>query len=278
MNNTAEIKRRLASVKQTRQITGAMETISVAKMRKAVELCEQNRAYFEHLRSVVKSIAAMNDVEVKEYIAPKRSGAPLVAVIASDKGLCGGFNHDVFKLADTVITPDSSIIPIGQTAAERYAKCGGIIDDFVSVNSSDFSGAKRLSEYILQRYGSEISDVTVVYTEMKSMSVYEPVAVKLLPFERDENVDCTFEFDPSPAVVLERLMPMYTAGMLFGAVINSAACEHCARRAAMSASTKNADEMIEILSVEQNRARQSSVTEQITEIAGATQALDGGSQ
>lgn len=286
MNNQADIKRRLASVRQTRQITGAMEMISVSKMRKSMERFDENRVYFDTLDRVVADIFDTDDPDVAEYIKPKKNGGDAVIVLASDKGLCGGFNHDVLRLADGVISDDTTVIPIGQIAFEHYTakKRGGagfeLDGAFVGVAGCDYGNAKRVADSVLSRYGKEFRTVSLVYTRLVSHSVWQPVVKTLLPVAagergaKEKSAAAKAEFEPSAADVFMRLLPMYLGGIIYGALVHSAASEHSARRAAMSASAKNADDIIADLSMEYNRARQSAVTEQITEIIGS-QTLDG---
>lgn len=270
MNNLSDIKRRIASVKQTRQITGAMETISVSKMRKSLETYESSREYFDMLSAVACEILSGG-------VIPEATGAPAVIVIASDKGLCGSFNHDVLRLADAEIADDAEIVCVGQTVSEHYAGRNNVNRDFVgAVYSPDFVSARRIADYVYGIFETKNSPIKIIYTKMVSHAAWQPVSVSLFPPKRDmyaEKSGQKFEFEPSPSEVLERFIPLYIGGSIYGAIVSSAAAEHSARRAAMSSSTKNADEMIAALSVEYNRARQSKVTEQITEIIGSTQAL-----
>lgn len=279
MKSLTEIKRRIASVRQTRQITGAMETVSIAKMRKALDRYEHNNAYFESIKSVMKQIAACDDGSMAEYIGKPQQGKPMFIIIASDKGLCGGFNHDVFRLADSLITSDSIIIPIGQTALNHYGKHKNVDTRFTAEGYvPDYSHAKTVTDSILNHYGKDVNTVTLIYTKLMSHASWNAQSITLLPVEADEagagnglfeESNVTIEFEPSPKAVLKRLLPLYLSGIVYGAIVHSAAAEHSARRAAMSASTKNADEMIAALSLELNRTRQGAVTEQITEIIGS---------
>lgn len=285
MNSLSDIKRRLASVNQTRQITGAMETISVAKMRKSLERFEENKEYFDVLFGVASNIVAHADADVKELLKAPTDGKDLVIVVSSDKGLCGAFNHDIFRAADGIINDKTTVMPIGQTALERYSR-GYDTDSRFSgeAYAPDYGQAKRIADAVLDMYGNGIRSVRLVYTRLASRSVWTPKVMDILPVTAESVESSTAsgttatcaEFEPSGAEVLKRLIPMYVSGLIYGAFVHSTAAEHSARRAAMSASTKNADEMIESLSLSANRARQGAVTEQITEIIGSTQALGRG--
>ena len=283
MNNTAEIKRRLASVKQTRQITGAMETISVAKMRKATERYESNKPYFDALFGIADAISRSADGDSVLFSPPE--SAALYAVVASDRGLCGSFNHDVFKVADAALSDDSVVFTIGGTVTEHY-KTRNVIGSKLS-SAVNYAKASDVSRIVLDAYGKTADSVYIIYTGLLNKSSFAPIVKKLLPFgqnktteqdalENDDNSNCikTAAFEPSADAVLEKFVPLYMSGAIYGAMLASEAAEHLARRAAMSASTDNADAMIAALTAEQNSVRQSSVTEQITEIIGSTRALN----
>jgi len=277
----SDIKRRIVSVKQTRQITGAMETISVVKMRKSLERFDKNHDYFDILYAVMANIVKHADPDAAELIAPPESGRKAVIVIASDKGLCGSFNHDIFRTADEIIDGDTVVMPIGQTAVERYGARDNADNRFGAFGGqTDYAHAKAIADAVIEMYGHGVRSVAAVYTHTASHSSWAPRVMKILPVDIGEldgkaqnaDVSAAMMFEPSASAVLEKLTPMYVGGLIYGAFIHSDAAEHSARRVAMSAAAKNADEMIGALSVEYNRARQAAVTEQITEIIGSTQA------
>ncbi|MDE7463792.1 MAG: F0F1 ATP synthase subunit gamma, partial [Clostridiales bacterium] len=260
-----------------------METVSVAKMRKALGRFESNSVYFDVLFGVMRDIATGGDQDVKEFIAPLDINKKLVVVVASDKGLCGSFNHDVLKLADSVIDKDTVIMPMGQVACDHFTRRGDGVDTrFVDIASSpDYGNAKAMADVLLGEYGSNVGSVKLVYMHMLSRSTWEPQALQLLPISPDKangeiksEVDYSgVEFEPSMLEVFKQSLPLYVSGMIYGALVQSAAAEHGARHAAMSASSENADDMIAALSQEYNSARQSSVTEQIIDIVGSAQAI-----
>lgn len=155
MKSLSDIKRRLASVKQTRQITGAMETVSIAKMRKASERFDRNNAYYDALSAVMNFAVRSGDSEVQELVAPPDIQKKLIAVISSDKGLCGSFNHDIIKTADAIADGDAVIVPIGRIAYEHFSGTGYQIDDrFVNDASvPDYARAKIIADAFLAEYG-----------------------------------------------------------------------------------------------------------------------------
>lgn len=285
MNNLSDIKRRISSVKQTRQITGAMETISVAKMRKAVELYERGRAYTEAVKNHMRAVAFQSESGMSEYFSQGGRGIPLYIVIASDKGMCGAFNHEIFKLADDRMSGKTcAVMPVGLTAFERYGKCENSRNEFASCGAPEYVNAQRISRAVIEDFGKRYSVVYIVYSKMTSHSVWSAHEERLLPADESESGAApkasNYEYEPNERAVIEKLVPLYVGCMINGALASSTAAEHSARRAAMSASTKSADEMINTLSIEYNRARQGAVTEQITEMIGSVSALgkSGGSK
>lgn len=276
MSSLSDIKRRLASVKQTRQITGAMETVSVSKMRKTADLLEKSREYMNRLELVIRDLAKFDTSRE----SGAHNGADVVLVLSSDKGLCGSFDHDIFKFAAERIKDDDTVYPIGSVAAEHYKHRKNTDMRFSEDCKPDDATANVIAEYLLDIYAGGAKSVSIVFSKLIGSSP-KPTFKTLLPIdahsgaenegERSENIiDC---FEPSADEIKEVLVPLYMAGEIYGALINHSLCEHSARRAAMSAAVESADELIASLSAEYNRARQAAVTEQIVEIIGSTEAL-----
>lgn len=276
MSSLSDIKRRLASVKQTRQITGAMETVSVSKMRKTVEQLEKSKEYMSLLELVIRDLATMESFPK----SGKHDGAAVVLVLSSDKGLCGSFDHDILKFADERINDGDTVYPIGSVAAEHYKHRNNIDMRFSEAYKPNDATANDIAQHLLGIYASGAKSISVVFSKLVG-SMLIPTFKTLLPLDvqsdaeieierRKNEIDC---FEPSADEIKDMLVPLYMAGEIYGALVNHSACEHSARRAAMSAATESADELIASLSAEYNRARQAAVTEQIVEIIGSTEAL-----
>ena len=267
MSNLSDIKRRITTVKQTRQITGAMQTISVAKMHKSTEIAQRAGAYLTLITETMQSAMSADS----GFKMPT-DGKDAVIVIFSDKGLCGGFNNDIFATAKKVISDNSVILPIGQSALSYFKKSKNVDYRFMRFYSTGMKGAKEISDYLLDGFGHGIKSISVVYSLFNKQAC--AVAEKLLPLEIDEgDVKGDVLFEPSPQCVMDALVPLYLAGKIYGALCSNIAAEHGARHSAMSTATESADELILQLSSQYNRERQTAVTSQIVEIAGATSAL-----
>ncbi len=280
MKNLTDIRARIKSVSETRKITSAMETISVAKMRKAMARFESNRAYFAALRKVIADIAAHTGASSNRYL--KNNAAEkntLFVVVASDKGLAGGFNHNVLSLAYDMITKaeKATVACVGLVAHEFFNAKNIPVDIEFTFGSYEptMRDAREITKTVLNLYDSRLTDeVYIVYTGMENSSVMYPKALRLLPLPADEfdggdDDYSEIEYEPSPQEVFEALIPQYINGTVYGTLIQSAASEHCSRRAAMNNATKNAGEILEELNTDFHRARQESVTNEITEIITA---------
>ena len=267
MSNLSDIKRRLITVKQTRQITGAMETVSVAKMRKATEVYEKSRAYHKLITDIMQCVSP-------NINPPPEKGKDALIVLSSERGLCGGFDNDIFAVAQRIIDDNTLIFPIGQTAVNYFRSYKNVDTRFADF-SCNYSAVKSVADSLLKMYGSEIKTISVAYAEYGKQAA-RPTTLRILPPEvkaSDSTKDKDIEFEPSPQQVLDALIPLYLSSTLYSAAVNNYAAEQNARHTAMSTATESADELIAKLSLEYNRARQSSVTGQIVEIVGATSAL-----
>lgn len=268
MSNLSDIKRRLITVKQTRQITGAMETVSVAKMRKATEVYEKSRSYYNLITGI------MQRINVCDVSTQPESGKDALVVLSSERGLCGGFDNDIFSVVQKVIDDNTLIFPVGQTALNYFKSYNNIDTRFVDC-TCDYSSVKAISDGLLEMYGNGVKSISVAYAEY-NVQAARPTVLPILPLDinASENVKQDIqEFEPSPRQVFDALIPLYLSSSLYSAAVNNYAAEQSARHTAMSTATESADELIAKLSLEYNRARQSSVTGQIVEIVGATAAL-----
>ena len=280
MKNLADIRARIKSVSETRKITGAMETISVAKMRKAMARFESNRAYFSALRKVIADIAAHTNFITNKYLKNDfGSGNTLFVVIASDKGLAGGFNHNVLNLAYEKIraAKKAAVACVGLVAHEFFDAKKIPVDVEFTFGSYEptVRDAREITKTVLNLYDSRMADeVYIVYTRLTNSADMQPEALRLLPLPADEFAGGDeerneIEYEPSPEEVFEALIPQYITGTVYGTLIQSCASEHCSRRTAMHNATENAGEILDDLNTDFHRARQESVTGEIIDIATA---------
>lgn len=282
--NMKDIKRRIKSVESTMQITKAMELVASSKLRKAKEKADKARPYFDALYETMCEIQAENPSFLSPFTRKAGEGKSLLVVIAGDRGLAGGFNSNIFKLAQARVDElggkdKTDIIAIGKKAVEYFGK-----REFNMLGSyPDFSENIRIHQAndiageIVDKYVKGIYErVELFYTEYVSSITQQAVTKKMLPVELDEQKKVSKAlpiYEPSAGQVFNHIVPRYVTGMIFGACVESFASEQASRRNAMENASDNASEMISSLSLMYNRARQASITQEITEIvSGANSA------
>ena len=272
--STKEIKTRIRSMESTRQITRAMEMVASAKLRKAQSQALNCRPYFETLYQTMWDIVNHDREFSSPYLAKKTGNKAAFIVISGDRGLAGGYNSNVLKLlASQTEGKECTILPIGKKGADYFRTHGFTVltENYTTaetVNIGDcFSVAKQLCKAYLQ---GEYDGVYVVYTNFRSVLSQEPCCIQLLPLEKQETAPTgtaqEMLYEPDSETAFAAIVPEYLAGVLYGALCESRASEQAARRTAMDAATQNAQEMIDSLSLQFNRARQAAITQEITEI------------
>lgn len=276
-----DIKRRIKSVGSTRQITKAMELVASSKLRKAKQRAEQARPYFNELYRSMCEIASANTDFSTVFTQKREVKNRLFIVVAGDRGLAGGYNSNVLKLAAAAHADDAEkpkIIAVGKKSIEYFSKRGyDIVGSFPNA-AEDIKPAMAydIANIAIDMFrNGEVDDVQLFYTMFVSSLTQEPQQMSVLPMatQKLENYG-TMDYDPSPEAVFDRIVPRFTASLLQCAIVESYASEQGARRTAMESATDNADEMIASLSLLYNRARQASITQELTEIVGGANALE----
>lgn len=288
MRAQGEIKSRIKSVKQTRQITKAMHMISIAKMKRALSMYESNLAYYQRVRAAIKDILAHSPDISHPFLQEREGKNAAYVIIAGDKGLAGSYNHDICRLALAHMHDKEQprILTVGQEAKVFFEKQAGMVDiEFLHIaQNPSLYNARLMAGSIINLFNEKaIDEFYIAYTRFHSTTRREPRIVRLLPVEilDFENTKLEFEYSseinylPSPRQVLDRLIPQFIIGSIYGMLTHSYASEHSARMLAMESSTKNADEMLDKLQLEFNRARQSAITQELQEIIGGAEALGG---
>ena len=276
-----DIKRRIKSVGSTRQITKAMELVSSSKLRKAKTRAEQGRPYFEELYRSMCEIASANTDFSTVFTQKREVKHRLFIVIAGDRGLAGGYNSNLLKLAVAAHENDAEkpkIIAIGRKAIEYFTKRGYELAGSFANIAEDIKPSKvyDIANIAIDMFKrGEVDDVQLFYTTFVSSLTQEPQQMAVLPMQTQKLDNYgTMCYDPSPEAVFNRIVPRFTASLLQCAIVESFASEQGARRTAMESATDNADEMIASLSLLYNRARQASITQELTEIVGGANALE----
>ena len=280
-----EIKTRMTSVESTKQITKAMQLVASSKLRKAKERAEVSRPYFTTLYNTINEISQNTKGVKNDFLVQRDVKNKCYIVVAGDRGLAGGYNSNVLKAAVAHMEgKQEKIISIGKKAYEFFGKRGyDILKSVESTENCGYNEALEISNTAMDLYKKgEIDEVYVAYTEFISPLVQDVKLVKVLPLVFDnKNTESQekstrkgrVQYLPSAEAVLGYIIPKYISGTIYGGVIESFASEQGARRTAMESATDNADEMLSDLELKYNRARQSAVTQEITEIVGGVEAL-----
>ena len=274
-----DIKSRIKSVEGTMQITKAMELVATSKLRHAKERAEAAKPYMNTLGRAINNIALSCAGIGGKYTDKNREGKTLFVVIAGDRGLAGGYNSNVFKLAASLDKDGEGIyLPIGKKTLDYFRRRGkSILSDELAIASEIGVGdAFRAAELALSAYNEgSAARVVLVYTKFVSMLTQTPVHDALLPITLDSDGKALAEpiFEGDPEEIFESIIPQYLGGIVYGAVCEAIASECGARRTAMNSANKNAEEMISDLRLKFNRARQAVITQEITEIVSGAEAL-----
>ncbi len=291
MASIKEIRTHIKSVEQTLKITNAMYLISSSNLRKARKQLNDVEPYFQKIESTISDILH-HSPEINHRFFDKRPGIPPerrkvgYIVITGDKGLAGAYNHNILKLAEHKMdkTPNSSLFVVGQVGRSYFQEHGIPIDvEFLyTAQNPTVSRARDIGELMMDLYlEEELDEVYILFTKMVTSFQMEPTVHKLLPLDPDvfpekEVNKSTYNRDvayvPSVKVVMDRLVPGYIKGDIFGALVESYCSEQNARMTAMKSSSDNARSMLQSLNLSYNRARQAAITQEITEVVGGAQA------
>jgi F-type H+-transporting ATPase subunit gamma len=252
-------------------ITKAMQLVASSKMKRATAAMERSRAYAAAMRRAFSRLGKEGDAI---YFGGTDGAPTCLIVIAGDRGLAGGYNNNIFKLAAQNGAADAVILPIGARAVDHFTRHGHrVIHPCPSVEDFSLSAASEIAKELHGMYRrGEIGRICILSTAYRSMLSQEAVVEVVLPLSLDSGEDRNdfTLYEPSAGAVLSALIPEYLAGLFFGAATESFNAELAARRNAMDAATGNAEEMIDRLSLAYNRARQGAITQEITEIVGGS--------
>lgn len=281
--NMKAVKLRIKSVQSTMQITKAMELVASSKLRKAKERAEVCRPYFETMHQTLADIAQGNTDFSSVYARESGNEKCCYVLIAGDRGLAGGYNTNLFKCLEAASAgSDFVVLPIGKKAVE-YSKRNGFVcvtESFGEIADISVADCFEMANLLCWEFKKgEFGHIDLCYTRFVSMLSQQPSAIPVLPLkdltkEQDtKSIRNLILYEPDASEVFEAIVPEYLAGLIYGAVCESVASELAARRTAMEAATNNAEEMIEKLNLHYNRARQASITQEITEIVGGAEGV-----
>ena len=287
MASMRDIKRRKSSIQGTQQITKAMKLVSTVKLQRARASAERSKEYFNCMYDTVNSILARVGHIDHKYLNSGESEKKAVIVITANRGLAGGYNSNVEKLVmrhPDWKKEDLVIYSIGSKGREAFQRHGYEVHECNNdiVEGPAYADAMALSGQLLKSYADgEIGEIYLAYTAFKTTVSHVPTLLKLLPVEvqapaeneEKNQVETLMNFEPQEEEALDMLIPKYVTSLIYGALMEAVASENGARMQAMDNATSNAEEMISDLALKYNRARQSSITQELTEIIAGAEAI-----
>jgi F-type H+-transporting ATPase subunit gamma len=288
MANLKEIRNRITSVGSTMQITSAMKMVSAAKLKRAQDAVTQMRPYSEKLQDILGNLSATLDLSENAYAEQRESKRVLILAISSNRGLCGGFNNNIIKRVNQLISEDFAgqdvkLICFGKKVTDAFRRSElrlandtvGVDDIFAELN---FANASQIAANVTQKFlNKEIDQVVVVYNSFVNAATQLVKAEQFLPViptATESKTTADYSFEPSKEEIVSELIPKSLKTQFFKALLDSNASEHGARMTAMHKATDNAKELKKNLTLSYNKARQAAITNEILEIVGGAEALN----
>lgn len=282
MANLKEIKTRIESVKNTKQITNAMKMVAASKLRKAQDRIVNARPYADHINNMLRTLKNKNISTEHPLLAETSDkGKSAYIVVTSDRGLCGSFNTHIIKKTVNQLKEDSNsdIICVGRKGYDHFRKeSKNITEHYINLfNEMDFSISIDIAEKVMSLFMDENYDkISVIYNEFKSAIQQDVIVRQLLPIvpvESEEISNLDYVYEPDEDTIIEELGRKYIHVDIWRILLESSAAEQGARMTAMDSATENAAELIENLTLNYNRARQSAITTEIIEISSGAEAI-----
>ncbi len=286
MASLRDIKQRKGSIQSTQQITKAMKLVSTVKLQKARIRAEEANPYFNYMYQTVTSMLAKSGNLEHPYLKAGSSSKKAVIAISSNRGLAGGYNSNIVKLLteSEIRREDVKVYAIGRKAMEGLARKGYEIQADYSdvIDGPTYGDAMTISKEVLDAYtNGEIGEIYLAYTHFKNTVSHIPTLIKLLPVEFDQeelssssaDTNIPMNYEPGEEEALNQIIPKYVTSLFYGALVEAVASENGARMQAMDSATSNAEDMISDLELKYNRARQSSITQELTEIIAGAEAI-----
>lgn len=288
MASMRDIKRRRASIQSTGQITKAMKLVSTVKLQKSRTKAESSKPYFNQMYGTIAAMLERSGNMNHKYLCTGEGGKKAVIAITSNRGLAGGYNNNIVKMivaSPELNTGDTKVYAIGRKGRDGLVRKGyEIAEDYSEViNEPMYQDASDLTAVLLESFGKgEIGEIYLAYTSFKNTVVHIPKLIRLLPFDREaveaeesngEKAQALMNYEPNAEAVLDQIIPKYMSSLIYGALLEAVASENGARMTAMDSATNNAEEMLGKLEIQYNRARQGSITQELTEIIAGANAI-----
>ncbi len=278
------IKNRRESIKSTQQITNAMKLVATVKLQKSKSRAENTKPYFEHMYKTVSSILSRTMNADHPYLTESECKKKAIIAVTSNRGLAGGYNSNIIKLVmgSDIDKNEDVIYAVGNKGRDAFIRkgCKNVVDYSDCIENPEYEDARVLADELLKAFSEgAIGEIYIAYTSFINTVVHEPKLIRLLPvdtdaLEKDEDADnIPMNYEPGETDALNFLIPKYISSMIYGAFTEAVASENGARMQAMDSATNNAEEMIDKLTVQYNRARQGAITQELTEIIAGANAI-----
>lgn len=286
MATLRDIRRRIRSVQSTQKITRAMKLVAAAKLRRAQERITEARPYAHKMAELLSSLVSRAGDEGHPLLARRTTGRKRLVIITADKGLCGAFNSNILRASLQFLREagqtDVTLVVVGKKARDFYRRRQWTVTSEMLgfFDRLAYSHAQELAGQLMQSYlGEEVDEVHLLYNEFRSVAVQRVRREQLLPIEAEaaaaggQAPAGDYIYEPSPEAILASLLPRHVTTQVFRALMESVAGEYGARMTAMESATKNAKEMIDVLTIQYNKARQERITRELLDIVGGAEAL-----
>jgi F-type H+-transporting ATPase subunit gamma len=297
MATLRDIQRRIRSVQSTQKITRAMKLVAAAKLRRAQERIIAARPYANKMAELLGNLVSGTDGAAHPLLEQREGPRRQIVVVTADKGLAGAFNSNIIRRSLELVressAADLTLVVVGRKARDFYRRRPYTIKrDLIGFwDRLAYSHACELADFFMAQYlAGEVDEVWLLYNEFRSVAVQRPVRMQLLPIPRTEeaaagsvavpnpSVAVDYIYEPGPEEILGELLPRHVRMQVYRALMESAAGEHGARMTAMEAATTNAKEMIDVLTIQYNKARQEKITKELLDIVGGAEALKQGAE
>jgi F-type H+-transporting ATPase subunit gamma len=286
MATLRDIQRRIRSVQSTQKITKAMKLVAASKLRRAQERITAARPYAIKMGELLSGLVGRTEGDAHPLLARRTTGRKRLVVITADKGLCGAFNSNILRASLAFLREqgnvDVTLVVVGRKARDFYRRRSWQVKSEMLgfFDRLAYSHAQELANELMQSYlGEEVDEVSLMYNEFRSVAVQRVKRQQLLPIEAEAaepghgTAGGDYLFEPSPDAILASLLPRHVTTQVFRALMESVAGEYGARMTAMESASKNAKEMIDVLTIQYNKARQERITKELLDIVGGAEAL-----
>jgi F-type H+-transporting ATPase subunit gamma len=284
MATLRDIRRRIRSVQSTQKITRAMKLVAAAKLRRAQERITEARPYALRMAELLSSLVTRVEGEAHPLLARRETGRKRLVIVTADKGLCGAFNSNILRASIQFLreTGDAAVtlVVVGKKARDFYRRRPWTVRSEMLgfFDRLAYSHAQQLAGSLMRDYlGEETDEVHLMYNEFRSVAVQRVKREQLLPIPSEAAGEggpgTDYLYEPSPEAILDSLLPRHVTTQVYRALMESVAGEHGARMTAMESATKNAKEMIDVLTIHYNKARQEKITKELLDIVGGAEAL-----